>query len=407
MAVQHAIQVDLVSAAQATLGTVVAPNAAGAKRLRKVSSSLTLTKDSFSSNEVRADQQISDMRHGMERGAGSIEGELSNSTYDQYIEALMRGTWTDGVTAAASDFTQLAAARVDARSGTFTWTAGDPIAKGFRIGDIIGTTGSTGNDAGQFRITGFSGASNRVIAVTPGPAAHAALAATAFVVIGDKVLNGIQKKLFTIEQPLVDAGHTELYIDSRINTGQFRIPPNGMATASFDVMSRGFDLKVLADGDTVPYFTNPTPAGTDDILAGPGGSLRLAGIERGTVTGFDLSIALGMSSDPVVGSKQGVDIFYGPTVITGNVSYYVEDAALLKAFRNETIVDIVAVATAAGLGRPAFLSFNMQRVKLSGYSKTVAAQGGVIATSAFQALLGAGGAGTDATTMTVQRSNPI
>jgi len=90
MPLQSNVNVELRYGAESTFGT---QSAAAGQKLRRVSSSLALTKDVFTSNEVRPDMQISDMRHGVKRVAGQIAGELSKTTYDDLIAAALRGTW--------------------------------------------------------------------------------------------------------------------------------------------------------------------------------------------------------------------------------------------------------------------------------------------------------------------------
>jgi hypothetical protein len=90
MPLQSNVNVELRYGVESTFGT---QSAAAGQKLRRVSSTLALTKDTFTSNEVRPDQQISDMRHGAKRVAGQISGELSKTTYDDFIAAALRGTW--------------------------------------------------------------------------------------------------------------------------------------------------------------------------------------------------------------------------------------------------------------------------------------------------------------------------
>lgn len=92
---QSNVNVTLRYAAESTFGT----QASGSGQLlRRVSSSLALAKDAFMSNEVRPDQQVSDFRHGVRRAGGTIQGELSKTTYDDLIAAALRSTWNSGAT---------------------------------------------------------------------------------------------------------------------------------------------------------------------------------------------------------------------------------------------------------------------------------------------------------------------
>lgn len=88
---------------------------------------------------------------------------------------------------------------VDARKGTFVWTAGDPTnldgaAHGLAVGDIYPIFQGGENVGKLFRITGFSGGSNRTIAVARADpedivtvvAAHAATASAVYKQYGEK-----------------------------------------------------------------------------------------------------------------------------------------------------------------------------------------------------------------------------
>jgi hypothetical protein len=240
--------------------------------------------------------------------------------------------------------------------------------------------------------------------VTPSPSVVAAQAGTSISVVGKKLLIGTAQKSFTIEQSFGDVDVSELFTGMRIGSGAIRVPPNGLATASFGFM--GQNMTVLEDANA-PYFSGPVAIGTDGIFAGPQGAIRLNGVEQGVITSVDINIDLGLSADPVVGRDTVPAIFYGITRITGTVSIFLEDADTLNAYINESEVDLV-VFVDRGAEPASFLCFNMQRVKLGGATKTVAAQGGVIQTHPFTALLVEGAAGTtgkDVSSLVIQRSN--
>lgn len=63
------------------------------KNLRHTSCSLILSKDSFQSQELRSDAQISDLRHGNRRASGDIGIELSFGEFDPFLAAAVRGEW--------------------------------------------------------------------------------------------------------------------------------------------------------------------------------------------------------------------------------------------------------------------------------------------------------------------------
>lgn len=62
--------------------------------VRLVSTTLGLSKNTFQSQELRSDRMISDFRHGTKQIAGDIVGELSYSSFDDFLAAVLGGTWT-------------------------------------------------------------------------------------------------------------------------------------------------------------------------------------------------------------------------------------------------------------------------------------------------------------------------
>ena len=65
--------------------------------LRAKPSKMTLKKDTYTSDEVRADRAVADLRHGMRKAEGSLDGDLMLTGWDSFIEAALQGTWTADV----------------------------------------------------------------------------------------------------------------------------------------------------------------------------------------------------------------------------------------------------------------------------------------------------------------------
>lgn len=71
----------------------VTPDNPAMRSLRHTSCALNLGRDSFTSEELRSDRQISDVRTGTDKIAGTIGLELSFGEYDDLLEACLAGTW--------------------------------------------------------------------------------------------------------------------------------------------------------------------------------------------------------------------------------------------------------------------------------------------------------------------------
>ena len=65
--------------------------------LRHTSCNLGLSRDSFTSNELRHDRQISDVRTGTDRVSGDIGIELSFGEFDPLLEGCLAGTWANNI----------------------------------------------------------------------------------------------------------------------------------------------------------------------------------------------------------------------------------------------------------------------------------------------------------------------
>ena len=61
----------------------------GGQELRRVTSTINLTKDTYQSNEIRSDQQIADFRHGSKQVTGTLSGELSPGTYKDFLQSVL------------------------------------------------------------------------------------------------------------------------------------------------------------------------------------------------------------------------------------------------------------------------------------------------------------------------------
>ena len=395
MALQSQVNVTIAYGIEGTFGT---PASAGgtSKYLRRVSSSLQLSKQSFASNEVRTDLEISDLRHGMKSVSGSIEGELALGAWDDFIEAAMGGTWAAGATKAGTD-------SVTTQTNSITRGTGSWITDGFKIGDVVRFTGlsDAGNNSKNLTVTNLS-ATVMTVAET---LVVNAVGDTSWncTVPGYKLTTGTTQRSFTIEQNYPQIDISERYDGVRIGGMKLNVTPGGMATVGFDVM--GKDGSILSSA-SAPYFTAPTAASVTAVASGPNGTVRFAGATSAVVTAIDISLNNSLSDAPVVGTNVTPNIFYGKRQITGNISVYLEDQTMLNNFINESEIDLVMKLNTTSTAPEDFFSFAINRLKLSGISKSVAADGGVVASFPFQALLKTGGAGTayDQTSLLIQRS---
>ena len=79
--------------AESTYGTLPAT---AMNTLRPKASNVDLKKDVYTSDEVRADRGISDVRHGMKKVEGSLVGELIYADWDPLFQGMFLNTWLPG-----------------------------------------------------------------------------------------------------------------------------------------------------------------------------------------------------------------------------------------------------------------------------------------------------------------------
>lgn len=87
---------DLFLLPEVTYGTTPAADPAFVD-VRHTGTTLALSKDGFQSEELHADRQIRDFRHGVEIVGGDIPVEFSYTSFDTILEALLGGTWATDV----------------------------------------------------------------------------------------------------------------------------------------------------------------------------------------------------------------------------------------------------------------------------------------------------------------------
>lgn len=387
MTIQTGVSVDVAYKAEAGFG--VAPGAVGAKLVRRIGSTLTMGRQALRSNEIRSDAQIAGQRHGSRRVQGELRGELSLGAWDDFLAAAVRGAW-----AAGAGFTGQAAASAEGRS--FTRAAGSWIGDGFKCGDVVRWSGlAAGNDGRDLRVVGLTDA-----VMTVAESVVDASAAATCAVAGGKAAVGTLAPSFTVEHQFTAAGFSQLFTGCRIGRMDLSLSPNRLAEIGFALV--GKDMAVL-EGADAPHFDAPAAPPVRHPLAAVDATLRLGGDDIGVVTGLDLTVDLGLAGDAVLGGDTVPELFYGRTSVSGTLTTFVEDAALLKNFTDG--VEPALHVLLAPRGGSGFLALHLPRLFFTGGDIRLQGGEGLPIRLPFQALLKPdGGAGTawDAATVVLQ-----
>jgi len=383
----------------------VLPGPTGAKYLRRVTATFNLAKESYESQEIRSDYQVADMRHGIRSVEGSLDGELSPTSYAPFMAAAL-----------ARDFTAVAAVTglslTIAQTGdyfTVSRTAGSWITDGFQIGNVVRLTGAGFNAANVNNNLLVVSETALVLTVVPLsttlPVAEGPIASATATIAGKQTyapLAGHTDDSFTVEEFYSDIGQSETYTGLKVGSMAVTLPSTGLVTCNF-----GFMGKNLARTDTTQYFTTPTAAGTDGIFASVSGRLVVNGVPVALITSMDFTIDRGLEAATVIGSNVNADVFTGRIRVTGNFSTYFTDGTFRNYFNDEAKVSLVVALATSNAPNADVISFSMPTVKIGSDGKSDGEMG-IVREHSFTALLNSvTTAGQAPTTLLVQDTSLV
>jgi hypothetical protein len=381
---------------EATYGT--APGASGAQLLRRVTSDLGLSKDTYESNEIRSDYQVADFRHGVRRVGGNIKGELSPGTYKDFIAAALRKDF-----AAVSALTGLSLTIAASGSNyTITRAAGSYLTDGVKVGDVIRITAGAvnANNLSKNALVVSLTALVATVYVLNGltMTAEGPIASCTVTVVGKKTYvptSGHTDKSYSIEDWYSDISQSELFTGCKVNMLGLNLPPTGMA--EIDLGFIGQNLTTAASA----YYTSPTAATSSGVVAAVNGALIVGGSVVAICTGMNFSVEGGLTGDPVVGANTIPNVFPGRVKVSGQFTAYFENGTLRDNFVNEDEISLAVVMTTSNAKDAEFLSIVLPRIKLGSAGKSDGEQG-IVQTFDFTALFkSTGGAGTDSEQSTI------
>ena len=364
-----------------------------------------LAKTAIESKEIRQDAQRTLGRHGFRQTTGSYDVEISQGAIDPILQALLRGTWDAQISTTSADFTTIAIA-----SNVLTWASGNPITKGFRVGDVVEMTGGavSGNNSRNLRITSITATT---ITVAETLTDHTADAGITLIRRGRKVImpaaGSLVNTYFTIEEYDTDIDQSTLYSDCYFTSIKFAMAPNGMLMATINWVGTG-DITAEATGAS-PYFTTPsTPTGVP--MSVKDATIRLGTTDLTDLTSLDITIENGAVAPQVVGAIKSPTVLPGQNSVTMALGMLRTDLTNLSNFIGETQLSLHVLAVDTSVEPKNFLSINVPLFTLGSVDpEAPSTQGGALTESIAVpvALVGSDttGSGYDATMCSLQISN--
>ena len=382
--------------AESTWG--VAAGASGAQLLRRVGSNFSLKKETYESEELTSNYQRGDFRHGVRSVGGTINGELSPGTWEDFIAAAVRRAFT-----AVSALTGLSLTM--AGSGptyTITRGSGDFLAGGVKVGQVWRITAGSVNAANLNKNFFILNATATVLTVMPlngvalvaeGPIASCTLTLpgkTSYV-----PTTGHTDVSFSIEHWYSDVAQSELFLGCKIQQLDINLPATGLATIAAQMMGKDVTTATSA------YFSSPTAETTFGVTAAVNGLLIAQNGALASITGMNVSIKGNMTAEPVVGSNTYPDILEGRVLVDGQFTALFENATIRDYFLNETEVSLALALSTGNTAAADFLTISLPRIKVGGADKDDGDKA-LIQTLPFTALYNsAGGAGVNSEQSTI------
>ena len=370
MAFSQGSRHEIAIGTEATFG--ITPGGPSTTVQRNTGTTLNLTKETFTSEEIRSDRQIEFSRHGNKQVGGDINFELSYGGIDDILESVMFSTWASTTGTASGALTDASGYAI----GITAITLGSAGTGTILVGDVVTFAG----DLNPYVIaTGDVDVSDGASIVLQAPGLLAAIptSTTALTVRTSGVLKaGTTQKSMFIERRFDDITQFLLYNGCVANTLSLNIAASQIATGSIGVVGS----KLTTSGSEV---ATPAAAGTTDPFSGFEGVLLEGGSEIAIITAATLNLANGVEANFVIGTDETPQLSNGRSNLTGTITAFFEDLALLNKFINET-----ETALKITLTDPAFnvLDIHIPRLKYNGGDIPLSGEGSLQINMPFQAL---------------------
>lgn len=377
MAYQTGRQIEVAYKPETAYGTL--PGDTGAKVFRPNTGNLTLGIEPIRSNENRRDGMTTRGRHGTRSVSGQYAGDLSVGSYDDLIEAVLRGTFSAALTISDA---AMSSATLAVAANTITASAGSWITAGLRVGDVIRLTSGfvAGNLNRNVRIIGLTATvitTAETLSVEAGPIAAYSLMRP------KKVIQGVTSRSFTFEEREIDIDNSEIFKGVRVGQMQIQMQPNGMCILTFNLVGQDMEQKSGADS---PYFT--TPSETVSIgLTAVEAKIRLGTDDVVDISSIDLTVNLNAAGQPVVGSNKTPDVFTNLANIEGSITALKADATRVTQYLDETELSLHLLFEENETGAADFCAFHVPNMTLASATKSDLGSDGA-RTQTFSLLVG-------------------
>lgn len=172
---------------------------------------------------------------------------------------------------------------------------------------------------------------------------------------------GTTPKFFSIEDYAADIDQARLFTGMTVSTLGISMAPNQMVATTFGMI--GKDMTISQTQKTL------TASGTYAPFDAYSGSIGIGAIGTGTpssvaiVTGIDFTLENSYAPTFVIGSDSAPSLEFGRAEVSGTISAYFQDAALINRFLNETETGVQVIVNDPSGSNP--YTFKFPRCKIN------------------------------------------
>lgn len=210
----------------------------------------------------------------------------------------------------------------------------------------------------------------------------------------DVLKAGTTRRSFSVERKFNDITQFVRYTGCEVNGFTLKLSPNKMASISFSLIGKDQAIAQTAiSGATYSSLTDEAQFDTFNATINEGGSAIAI------VTEAEIKLENGIEPQFVIGSATTLRPAIGRSNVTGSITVYFEDEAMLEKFQDETTssLDITLTDPAGNT-----LQFAIGSLKYTSGQPDVSGEGSVTVSMDFQAVYDS----SDASNLVITR-NPI
>lgn len=295
--------------------------------------SIMTDRESLESDEVRSTRQVTDVRHGFSSITGSVGFEVARASQVAMISAALGGTWTKPVFSGAPNVA-IAAATPIAGKARWTRATGNFLTEGFRLGDVVNTSGAAaGANNAQWLVVGVTAttidfADPNNVAVTAASAAGPTITYP-----GYRMDSGTNLRTFTIERRFNSTGWYDVFRGVAINDFAFEIAPKAIAKGTASLLG----MTSTALSATSVATTGLCPAAQTGPMTAFSGLIYEGGLKQAYVTALNLTLSNNRTTEAVIGSAFTPGVFEGRARAKGSATFFFTDSTMPNKFYNETL----------------------------------------------------------------------